>query len=154
MPHWRLKAIWKNSENEELLWVLKNYSHCMTRQIARDKMYLLLPGERWRPPFKIGFCLRVLLYCPSRIKDWHPEMNSTSHERTEKISMSTYQSQGTMYACITQCKSRKRAEGGFIHLGENGKVLFTFSGRKHVITADDSSKFWDLGYAKALWSFG
>lgn len=55
-----------------------------------------------------------------------------------------------MYACVIQCKLRNRAKGEFIGLEENGEGLFTFSGRKHVITADDSSKFRDMGYAKAL----
>lgn len=49
---------------------------------------------------------------------------------------------------------RNGPEGGFINLGENGEGLFAFIGRKHVITADDSSKFYDLRLCKGtvmLW---
>lgn len=159
MHCWSLKVIWENGENEELLWMVESYSHCIARQIVRGKVYVLhlvLPAETWYPHSRLHFVWGDFCTVPAELRnDIIREQHFTWKDR-EKLSLpclSGYQSWGVMYACIIQCNLKNRAEGRFFSLGENGEGLFTFSCRKTVIMADDSSKFWDLGNAKALWSF-
>lgn len=73
--------------------------------------------------------------------------------REKQSWISGYQSWGLNTCLPHTVDAEEQIRGGFITLGEHRGDLFTFSDRQHVITADDSSTFWDTGYANGLWSF-